>query len=98
MTALGQTLRNWLVQLHEVFHPRAVLRGDPAIRAGLTKCEDTIDSGELGRHTKGDAWVDEFGGSLVHDYGDGTYIREASVVKGMLFTTKIHKVAHRAGE
>ena len=45
-------------------------------------------------HITGNDWVEKIGGEMDHHFVSGMYIRRASAPKGMLFTTKIHKVTH----
>lgn len=57
------------------------------IREGILKVEDAISKKEGAVY--GDAAC-----PLKHTFGDGCYIREITMPKGMLIVSKIHKVKH----
>ena len=69
------------------------ISGDGRIRDGMVKLEDHWRKTD--GFIEGDNWVDEYaGGKLLHNFVNGLYVRCVVMPKGMLFTTKIHKVDH----
>ena len=57
------------------------------IRKGICAIEDKISS-------MPEAMFGDDVGELKHSFGEGLYIRELTVPKGLLIVTKIHKKAH----
>jgi len=57
-----------------------------SIRSGIVKFEEAL--GKLPEAKVGDAWP------LKHKFVDGMYIREITMPKGLLVTSKIHKFCH----
>lgn len=63
------------------------------IRRGMLTLEQYWK--ENPNHVQGDAWVDKVeGGELEHQFINGLYVRKVYLPKGMIMTTKIHKVRH----
>lgn len=76
---------NWLTRWFK--KPKQTIRQNPAVRDKILAFEDKL--AQVPGALKGDQCA-----PLKHTFVDGAYVREIHMPKGMLLTSKIHKIEH----